>query len=84
MILFKKYIISVPRSIGYTTSVTPRKFDYQKYNNYNLISNLTDKKGSMDPCALEYSGFRYIKCHNKPDSKRTLNPEFAVKKFIIE
>lgn len=71
----------MPKSIGFTASVTPRKFEYQNnnYNNNNYDkANLTERKTNNDPRLLEYSGFRKIKFHEQPDTKRTLFPELAV------
>ena len=72
----------MPKSIGFTASVTPRKFEYQNNYNNNINNydkaNLTERKTNNDPRMLEYSGFRKIKFQDQPDSKRTIFPELAV------
>ncbi len=71
----------MPKSISFTSSITPRKFEYQNNRNHNNKENLSESQTYNDPSLLEYSKFRKIKHYEQPDSKRTLNPELAVTIF---
>jgi hypothetical protein len=71
--------------IVFSQSTCPRRFDFQEKNpirsNIELHGNLNKK--TNEPLYHEFQQFRKINTHEKPDTKRTVNPELAVRKSII-
>jgi len=66
--------------ITYSISKSERKFEYQQknpiYTNVELRGNLN--KRASEPEYHEFNQFRKMNIYGLPNSKRTLNPEFAV------
>ena len=69
--------------IAFSQSKSPRQFDFQQRNpirpNMELHGNLNKK--TPEPVYHEFHQFRKMNLPNKPNSNRTLNPEFAVNKI---
>jgi hypothetical protein len=69
--------------IVFTQSKTPRQFDFQQKNpirpNIELYGNLNKK--APEPVYHEFQQFRKMNILEIPDTKRTLNPELAVRYY---
>ena len=67
--------------IAFSQTKSPRQFDFQQRNpvrpNLELHGNLNKK--TPEPVYHEFHQFRKMNIQEKPDSKRTVNPNLAVK-----